>query len=62
MSRNLTGPMPLNFSAAFSDYHVTGLGPAGNACLTDEAFVAGRFRVVQHREPAPAPTTAEETR
>ena len=62
VSRNLTGPMPLNFSAAFSDYHVTGLGPAGNACLTDEAFVAGRFRVVQHREPAPAPTTTEETR
>lgn len=61
VSRNLTGPMPLNFSAAFSDYHVTGLGPAGNACLTDEAFVAGRFRVVQHREPAPHPSTPEET-
>lgn len=54
VSRNLTGPMPLNFSAAFSDYHVTGLGPAGNACLTDEAFVAGRFRIVQEREPASA--------
>lgn len=50
---NLTGPMPLNFAAAYSDFHVTGLTPAGNACLTDEAFVAGRFRVVQERRPTP---------
>ena len=28
---NLTGAMPLNFAAAYSDYHVTGLNPAGNA-------------------------------
>ena len=49
---NLTGPMPLNFAAAYSDYHVTGLSPAGNACLTDEAFVAGRFRIAQVRQPA----------
>lgn len=53
---NLTGPMPLNFAAAYSDFHVTGLSPAGNACLTDEAFIAGRFRVVQSRRPA-APDT-----
>lgn len=52
VSLNLTGPMPLNFAAAYSDYHVTGLSPAGNACLTDEAFIAGRFRVAQVREPA----------
>ena len=51
VSLNLTGPMPLNFAAAYSDYHVTGLSPAGNACLTDEAFIAGRFRVAQVREP-----------
>jgi len=51
---NLTGPMPLNFAAAYSDYHVTGLNPAGNASLTDLAFVAGRFRIVQSRRPAPA--------
>ncbi|WP_233167697.1 phenylacetic acid degradation protein PaaN [Xylophilus sp. ASV27] len=50
---NLTGPMPLNFAAAYSDYHVTGLNPAGNASLTDAAFVAGRFRIVQSRRPAP---------
>lgn len=48
---NLTGPMPLNFAAAYSDYHVTGLNPAGNASLTDQAFVASRFRIVQSRKP-----------
>ncbi len=52
LTMNLTGPMPLNFAAAYSDYHVTGLSPAGNACLTDEAFIAGRFRVAQVREPS----------
>ncbi len=49
---NLTGPMPLNFAAAYSDYHVTGLNPAGNASLTDLAFVASRFRITQSRRPA----------
>ena len=49
---NLTGPMPLNFAAAYSDYHVTGLNPAGNACLTDLAFVADRFRIIQIRYPS----------
>lgn len=49
---NLTGPMPLNFAAAYSDYHVTGLNPAGNASLTDLSFVAGRFRISQSRRPA----------
>ena len=48
---NMTVPMPINFAAAYSDYHVTGLNPAGNACLTDLAFVANRFRIVQFREP-----------
>ena len=45
---NLTG-MPINFAAAYSDYHVTGLNPAGNACLADLAFVANRFRIVQSK-------------
>jgi len=49
---NLTGPMPLNFAAAYSDYHVTGLNPAGNASLTNLAFVAGRFCVTQSRRPS----------
>ncbi len=43
---NLTGGLFVNQSAAFSDFHVTGANPAGNASLTDTAFVAGRFRVV----------------
>ena len=58
---NLTGPMPLNFAAAYSDYHVTGLNPAGNATLTNLAFVSARFAVVQSRRPKrPTPQTAQE--
>jgi acyl-CoA reductase-like NAD-dependent aldehyde dehydrogenase len=49
---NLTGAMPLNFAAAYSDYHVTGLNPAGNAALTSLAFVASRFCITQSRRPA----------
>ena len=45
LSCNLTGGIFVNQSAAFSDFHVSGANPAGNACLTDTAFVAGRFRV-----------------
>ena len=48
---NLTGAMPLNFAAAYSDYHVTGLNPAGNASLTNLAFVANRFCIAQSRRP-----------
>jgi phenylacetic acid degradation protein paaN len=48
---NMTTPMPMNFAAAYSDYHVTGLNSSGNACLADLAFVADRFRIVQFREP-----------
>ena len=46
LSVNLTGGVFVNQNAAFSDFHVTGANPAGNACLTDAAFVANRFRVV----------------
>ncbi|MEQ8280189.1 MAG: aldehyde dehydrogenase family protein [Deltaproteobacteria bacterium] len=46
---NLLHHAPLNYTAAYSDYHVTGLNPAGNACLTDLAFVAQRFRIVQSK-------------
>jgi len=49
LSINLTGGVFVNQSAAFSDYHGTGANPAANASLTDSAFVASRFRVVQHR-------------
>jgi phenylacetic acid degradation protein paaN len=49
---NLTGGLFVNQSAAFSDFHVTGANPAGNASLSDPAFVAGRFRIVGVRKPA----------
>jgi phenylacetic acid degradation protein paaN len=52
LSINLTGGVFVNQSAAFSDYHGTGANPAANAALTDTAFVASRFRVVQHRRHA----------
>lgn len=54
LSCNLTGGIFVNQSAAFSDYHVSGANPAGNACLTDSAFVAGRFRVAGQRRPVVA--------
>ncbi len=49
LSINLTGGVFVNQSAAFSDFHGTGANAAANAALTDAAFVASRFRVVQHR-------------
>lgn len=43
LSINLTGNIFVNQSAAFSDFHVTGINPAGNASLTDPAFITPRF-------------------
>ena len=40
---NLIGGLYVNQSAAYSDFHVTGGNAAGNASLTDPAFVARRF-------------------
>ena len=60
LSCNLTGQIYVNQSAAFSDYHVTGCNPSGNATLTDAAFVAPRFRVVQRRMPATGAASAAE--
>ncbi|QPC44196.1 phenylacetic acid degradation protein PaaN [Kaustia mangrovi] len=54
LSCNLTGGIFVNQNAAFSDYHVTGANPAGNACLTDAAFVANRFRISAIRRPRAA--------
>ncbi len=54
LSINLTGGIYVNQSAAFSDFHVTGANPAGNASLTDTAFVANRFRTVMWRRPKAA--------
>ena len=59
LSINLTGPIYVNQSAAFSDYHVSGCNPSGNATLTDAAFVAPRFRVVQSRKPAVTQSATE---
>jgi len=52
LSCNLTGGVYVNQSAAFSDYHGTGANPAANASLTDSAFVANRFRIIETRIPA----------
>ena len=49
LSCNLTGGVFVNQSAAFSDFHASGANPAANASLTDSAYVASRFRVVQSR-------------
>jgi len=49
LSANLTGGVFVNQSAAFSDFHASGGNPAANATLTDAAYVASRFRVVQSR-------------
>jgi phenylacetic acid degradation protein paaN len=54
LSCNLTGGIYVNQSAAFSDYHASGCNPAANASLTDAAFVAPRFHVVQARIPVAA--------
>jgi len=44
---NLTGPIYMNQNAAFSDIHVTGGNPAGNASFTDTAFLSRRFNWVE---------------
>lgn len=49
LSLNLTGAVFVNQTAAFSDFHGTGANPAANAALSDAAYVANRFRVVQTR-------------
>ena len=49
VSFNLTGPVYVNQTAAFSDFHATGCNPAANAALSDTAYVSNRYRVVQSR-------------
>lgn len=51
VSFNLTGGIYMNQNAAFSDYHVTGGNPAGNASFTNAEYVTRRFTWVGHREP-----------
>lgn len=49
LSLNLAGAVFVNQTAAFSDFHGTGANPAANASLSDTAYVANRYRVVQTR-------------
>lgn len=50
VSFNLTGYIWVNQNAAFSDFHVTGGNPAGNASLADPNFVNRRFVWVGHKK------------
>ncbi|MBC5992473.1 phenylacetic acid degradation protein PaaN [Pontibacter cellulosilyticus] len=51
VSFNLTGGIYVNQNASFSDFHVTGGNPAGNASFTNPEFVIKRFTWVGFREP-----------
>lgn len=51
VSFNLYGPIYVNQNAAFSDFHVTGGNPAGNASFTDSSFITKRFHFVGFRQP-----------
>jgi phenylacetic acid degradation protein paaN len=64
LSINLTGGVFVNQTAAYSDFHGTGANPAANSALSDAAYVANRFRVVQsrvHVAPKTAPPAASQT-
>ncbi len=54
VSFNLTGGIYMNQNAAFSDFHVTGGNPSGNASFTNPEYVNKRFTWVGHREPVRA--------
>ncbi|MCB0739069.1 MAG: phenylacetic acid degradation protein PaaN [Bacteroidetes bacterium] len=50
VSFNLVGGIFVNQHAAFSDFHVTGGNPAGNASFTNPEYINKRFVWVGHRE------------
>jgi phenylacetic acid degradation protein paaN len=52
VSFNLTGGIYMNQNAAFSDFHVTGGNPSGNASFTNSDYINKRFTWVGHREPS----------
>jgi phenylacetic acid degradation protein paaN len=54
VSFNLTGGIYVNQHATFSDFHVTGGNPAGNASFTNPEYVIKRFTWVGFREPVMA--------
>ncbi|WP_343700949.1 phenylacetic acid degradation protein PaaN [Chitinophaga sp.] len=49
VSFNFTGFIWVNQHAAFSDFHVTGGNPAGNASFTNQEFIVKRFVWVGNR-------------
>jgi len=49
VSLNMTGAGFVNQHAAFSDFHVTGGNPAGNATFADASFINRRFVWVGNR-------------
>ncbi len=51
VSFNLIGGIYVNQHAGFSDFHVTGGNPAGNASFTNPEYVIKRFTWVGFREP-----------
>ncbi|HRJ31780.1 MAG TPA: phenylacetic acid degradation protein PaaN [Cyclobacteriaceae bacterium] len=53
VSFNLVGGIYMNQNAGFSDFHVTGGNPSGNASFTNPEYVVKRFTWVGHREPVP---------
>ncbi len=54
VSFNLVGGIYMNQNAGFSDFHVTGGNPSGNASFTNPEYVVKRFTWVGHREPVTA--------
>lgn len=54
VSFNLIGGIYMNQNAGFSDFHVTGGNPAGNASFTNPEYVIKRFTWVGHRQPVQA--------
>jgi len=50
VSFNFSGAAFVNQHAAFSDFHVTGGNPSGNASFTDSQYVNGRFVWVGNRK------------
>jgi len=49
VSFNFTGNFWVNQNAAFSDFHVSGGNPAGNASFTTPEFIRRRFNIVASR-------------
>ncbi len=53
VSFNFVGPVWVNLNVAFSDVHLTGGNPAGNAGFSNPEFLQKRFVWVGHKEVVP---------